>query len=266
MNKLLVKPDLSSQRVLHITPRTAGWKYVGFDCYDLRPGAVLAEAGDDNEVCVVLLSGSATLQSGEIDSGLIEGRKSVFDGLGTTALYVPKNTAWKATADSISEIAVCKAPGTTGDLPARLITADQMSRETRGTGNNVRKVCNILPELEPADSLLVVEVITPSGNWSSYPPHKHDTDNLPHESLLEEVYYHRLNPSQGYVHHRIYTNDRSLDETLSPEDRDVVCVPKGYHPVGVPHGYESYYLNVMAGPKRVWKFANDPAHEWMLEA
>jgi 5-deoxy-glucuronate isomerase len=109
-------------------------------------------------------------------------------------------------------------------------------------------------------------VITPSGCWSSYPPHKHDQDNLPAESLLEETYYHRLSPPQGFGFQRVYTDDRSLDETMAFSDGDVVLVPRGYHPVGAPYGYELYYLNVMAGPKRIWKFHNDPAHEWMLRA
>ena len=140
-----------------------------------------------------------------------------------------------------------------------------MSQEVRGEGTNTRYVRNILPETEAADGLLVVEVITPSGHWSSYPPHKHDRDASPEETLLEETYYHRLDPASGYAHQRVYTDDRSLDETLSAEDRDVVLVPRGYHPVGVPHGYTGYYLNVMAGPTREWHFYNDPAHEWMLK-
>ncbi len=123
---------------------------------------------------------------------------------------------------------------------------------------------NILPETEPADSLLIAEVITPGGHWSSYPPHKHDADNLPEESALEETYYHRLDPSQGFAFQRVYTDDRTLDETLCVHDGDVVLVPRGYHPVGAPHGYDLYYLNVMAGPRRTWVFNNDPEHEWML--
>ena len=87
-----------------------------------------------------------------------------------------------------------------------------------------------------------------------------------HESLLEETYYHRINPPQGYVLHRVYDDDHTLDEVMAVPDRCVVLVPKGYHPVGAPHGYESYYLNVMAGPKRVWKFHNDPDHEWIISA
>ena len=122
-----------------------------------------------------------------------------------------------------------------------------------------------LPETDPADSLLVVEVITPGGHTSSYPPHKHDTDNLPHESFLEETYYHRLNPPQGFGFQRVYTDDRSLDEAMVVEDGDVTLVPKGYHPVAATHGYDLYYLNVMAGPKRTWKFHNAPEHEWLLK-
>jgi 5-deoxy-glucuronate isomerase len=134
----------------------------------------------------------------------------------------------------------------------------------RGQGSNRRLVHNILPEQDPADSLLVVEVVTPAGNWSSYPPHKHDRDAYPQETLLEETYYHRLNPAQGFAFQRIYTDDRTIDSTLLVQDGDCVLVPRGYHPVGAPHGYDLYYLNVMAGPRRAWRFFNDPAHEWML--
>ena len=125
---------------------------------------------------------------------------------------------------------------------------------------------NILPEDQPAQSLLVVEVITPGGHTSSYPPHKHDQDNLPHESLLEETYYHRLNPPQGFGFQRVYTDDRSLDESMAVEDGDVTLVPRGYHPCAACHGYDLYYLNVMAGPKRTWKFHNAVEHEWLFEA
>ena len=117
----------------------------------------------------------------------------------------------------------------------------------------------------PAERLIVVEVYTPGGNWSSYPPHKHDTDDLPAESSLEETYYHRLHPAQGFAFQRVYTDDRSLDQSMAVEDHDVVMVPRGYHPVVVPYGYDSYYLNLMAGPTREWHFRNDPAHEWMLQ-
>ncbi|MGU9961526.1 MAG: 5-deoxy-glucuronate isomerase [Candidatus Puniceispirillales bacterium WSBS_2018_MAG_OTU23] len=263
MPKLLVKP--SSGSCLHdITPDSAGWRYVGFQMHKLSAGESLEALGNENEICIVLLAGNASFSADGQDFGSIEGRSSVFAGTPPHALYVPHKIAWRVTADSDCEIAICLAPGLTDTQKARVITPDMMSHEVRGSGTNTRHVCNILPETDPADSLLVVEVITPPGNWSSYPPHKHDTDNLPEESYLEETYYHRINPASGYVLHRVYTDDRSLDEVVAAEDHDVVLVPRGYHPVGAPHGYESYYLNVMAGPKRVWKFTNDPAHEWML--
>jgi 5-deoxy-glucuronate isomerase len=117
-----------------------------------------------------------------------------------------------------------------------------------------------------ADSLLVVEVLTPPGHWSSYPPHKHDRDDPPNETLLEETYYHRISPAQGFGMQRVYTDDRSLDEAIAFRDRDCVLVPRGYHTVSAPPGYAVYYLNVMAGPTRAWAFANDPDHEWTLHA
>ena len=158
---------------------------------------------------------------------------------------------------------MCTAPGG-GSFEARLIPPEEVAYSQRGVGSNVRHVFDILPETKPAHSLLVVEVITPAGNWSSYPPHKHDTDAPPDESLLEETYYHRIDPPQGFAFQRVYTGDGTLDETMTVHDRDVIMVPKGYHPVGAAHGYQLYYLNVMAGPKRVWKFTTEPAHRWLV--
>ncbi len=112
--------------------------------------------------------------------------------------------------------------------------------------------------------LLVVEVRTPASHSSSYPPHKHDRDALPEESLLEEIYYHRIDPPSGFAFQRVYTDDRTIDEAVVIEDHDVVLVARGYHPVVMPYGYQGYYLNVMAGPKRRWRFKNDPVHEWIL--
>ena len=263
MSDLLVRPQTG--RVRHnITPQSAGWSYVGFSEQVLAAGEIASCEGDECEYCLVLISGHMTFSADGKEFATIKGRDSVFDEEPPYALYVPFHTSWQVTAHSACELAICHAPGIDGKYPARLIKPEDMPLETRGTGTNTRYVRNILPETAPADSLLVVEVKTPSGNWSSYPPHKHDTDNLPHESYLEETYYHRIDPPQGYVLHRVYNDDRSLDEVMAAQDKDVVLVPEGYHPVGVPHGYESYYLNVMAGPKRIWKFHNDPDHEWIM--
>jgi 5-deoxy-glucuronate isomerase len=264
MSKLLVKPAAVSQ-VHQVTPTSAGWTYVGFAVHDLQAGEKLQCQQAGRELCLVVLSGSANITVGEQSWMSVGGRENVFADQAPGAVYVPAGQSADIVAIDAVEVAVCSAPGQGQSGPARLIDPATMSQEVRGEGTNTRHVRNILPETEAADGLLVVEVITPSGHWSSYPPHKHDRDASPEETLLEETYYHRLSPASGYAHQRVYTDDRSLDETLSPEDRDVVLVPKGYHPVGVPHGYTGYYLNVMAGPIREWHFYNDPAHEWMLE-
>ena len=263
MVNLLVKPNGNYGRVTHVSPETAGWTYVGFDLHKLRPGeSVSAETGT-REVCLVFVAGKGRAEADGKSFGLLGERMTPFDGI-PAALYVPANSNWQVTAETDLDLAVCSAPGDGGSLPARVIAPDKLSKETRGTGTNTRYVTNILPEDQPAESLLVVEVITPGGHTSSYPPHKHDTDNLPVESLLEETYYHRLNPPQGFAFQRIYTDDRSLDEAVAIEDGDVTMVPKGYHPTAACHGYDLYYLNVMAGPKRVWKFNNAKEHEWLL--
>lgn len=263
MSRLLVKPA-TAQQVHKITPETAQWEHVGFELYDLKAGDEINLQQVDRELCLVVLSGTASITVGEASWENIGGRSSVFEDKAPGAVYVPAGKKVEIKADTAVELAVCSAPGKGASGAARIIESGKMSQEVRGKGTNTRYVRNILPETELADNLLVVEVITPSGNWSSYPPHKHDRDALPEESKLEETYYHRLNPASGYVHQRVYTDDRSIDETLSAEDRDVVMVPEGYHPVGVPHGYTSYYLNVMAGPVRKWHFHNDPAHEWII--
>jgi 5-deoxy-glucuronate isomerase len=264
MSRLRLKPSGSTGRVHHVTPQSAGWSYVGFDLYKLAPGERLGEWTGHREVCLVLISGKAQVEAGNTDFGEIGGRMSPFEG-GPFAVYAPAGVDWAVEATTALELAVCSSPGVPDLLPPRLITPDTHPPIVRGKGSNTRHVTNILPEDDPANSLLVVEVMTPNGNTSSYPPHKHDTDDLPRESLLEESYYHRLNPPQGFGFQRVYTDDRSLDEAIAFEDGDVVLVPKGYHPVGTVHGYDSYYLNVMAGPTRVWKFHNAPEHEWLLK-
>jgi 5-deoxy-glucuronate isomerase len=262
---LLVKPKKNSQEIASVTPESAGWRYVSFSAHQLAPGESLTLSDDANELCAVVLSGMVSAKTDNLEWKEIGGRKSVFEDAAPYAVYVPPRTNLTITARSYAELALAGAPAK-GELPARLIEPAAMRRSARGKGANTRYVCDILPQDEPGESLLVVEVKTPSGNSSSYPPHKHDVDNIPIESLLEETYYHRIDPPQGFVFQRVYSDSRDIDESMAVEDRNVVLVPRGYHPVVVPHGYQSYYFNVMAGPKRVWHFHNDPAHEWILSA
>jgi 5-deoxy-glucuronate isomerase len=260
---LLIKPRKDSPEVASVTPQSAGWRYISFSARKLVPGAKVSFLDNSNELCVVVLSGIVSVQMEDTAWKEIGGRMSVFEDASPYAVYLPPRAKLTVTAKTDAELGVAGAPAK-GELPARLIEPASIRRSVRGKGANIRYVCDILPQDEPAECVLVVEVRTPSGNSSSYPPHKHDVDNVPIESQLEETYYHRINPPQGFVFQRVYTDSRDIDESMAVEDRDVVLVPRGYHPVVVPHGYESYYFNVMAGPKRVWHFHNDPAHEWML--
>jgi 5-deoxy-glucuronate isomerase len=264
MTDLLVRkhaPDAAGV-VLEVTPQSAGWRHVGFKVVELAAGQTARGGEVGREACLVILSGLADVGVGEAWFSGLGGRASVFEDKAPGAVYAPGGAAWTVMATTRVELAVCTAPAARAGSP-REIPAEAMSREVRGQGTNTRHVRNILPETEAAESLLVVEVITPGGNWSSYPPHKHDTAAAGEETALEETYYHRLNPPQGFAFQRVYTDDRSLDQTMAVEDGDVVMVPRGYHPVGASHGYDLYYLNVMAGPKRQWIFRNDPAHDWI---
>lgn len=249
--------------VLDITPESAGWTHVGFRVLDLAVGQVHEGREDGRETCLVVLTGKVDVIGGGAAFGNLGARDSVFDGP-ATSVYLPAGLDYAIRAVSDAQVAVCTAPGTGAGAP-RVIRPEDVGQETRGQGTNTRYVRNILDDKADAESLLVVEVITPGGHWSSYPPHKHDRDAFPEETFLEETYYHRLSPPQGFAFQRVYTDDRSIDETMAVEDGDVVMVPRGYHPVGAPHGYDLYYLNVMAGPRRDWVFKNDPAHEWIVK-
>jgi 5-deoxy-glucuronate isomerase len=262
---LLAKASPLGRQIVDVTPERAGWTHVGFRALRLAAGESETLETGARELCLVVLTGRVDVQAGDQRFAALGTRDSVFDERSPAAIYVPGQHSVRIAATSNAEIALCSAP--TDDQPraVRLLDPAAMKRSVRGQGSNTRFVCDILPHDDPtAAHLLVVEVLTPAGHSSSYPPHKHDTEAPPTETLLEETYYHRLNPPQGFAFQRVYTDDRSLDEAMAVENHDVVMVPRGYHPVVAPHGYDLYYLNVMAGPHRHWVFRNDPAHEWML--
>ncbi len=255
------EPGSNGNRLV-VTPESAGWSHVGFEVYTLAEGQSLHKETGGNELCVVLLSGKATVATQNKTWEHIGQRMSVFEQMAPYSVYVPPGDSVRIAADTELEIAICSAPGK-GTYEARLISPEDVAVEMRGTGDMERQVNNILPESAQADSLLVVEVFTPNGNWSSYPPHKHDQNNLPDETYLEESYYHRIKQEGGFAIQRVYTDDGSLNETMVVKDGDVVLVPRGYHPVSAPPGYDLYYLNTMAGPVRTWKFQDDPDHAWL---
>lgn len=261
MSPLLRKPAANNP-IHSITPQNAGWRYVGFELNRLNDGETLTGDAGERETCIVVVTGRADISAGGEAFGLVGERMDVFDGK-PWSVYVPGGARYAIRAQGSCEIALCSAPAVE-PRPARLISPDDVAEETRGKGTNTRHVRNILPDTSPiASSLLVVEVITPGGNWSSYPPHKHDTDDYPNETLLEETYYHRFKRGNGFGFQRIYTEDGSLDETMAFGHGDVVLAPRGYHPVGAPHGFDLYYLNVMAGPRRAWKFSFPKDHAFL---
>ena len=263
MANLLRKPNAASAKRHAISAASARWKYVGFGLYEMKPGQSVQEATAAQEVILVLVEGKATLSAGEVDFGEMGERMDVFEKTPPHCLYIPNDSDWLATATTYCTIAVCSAPGK-GNYPAQRLGPDGITLTPRGKGQNTRFVNNIaMEDRNVADSLLVTEVFTPNGNWSSYPSHRHDEDNYPDITYLEEIYYHRINPAQGFAIQRVYSEDGAIDETITAKNGDVVLVPKGHHPCAAPYGYELYYLNVMAGPLRKWRFANDPDHDWI---
>ncbi|PJG86119.1 5-deoxy-glucuronate isomerase [Conservatibacter flavescens] len=266
MSKLLSKSQKAHPKangeVQNVTPQSAGWEYVGFEMYHLQPKQTLSFQTDTTEACFVLVAGKATIQTEAHTFENIGNRQTPFERIPPYSVYVPHHQQVHIQAETYLELAVCRAPSN-GHLPVRLIRPEDVGVEKRGYGNNKRLVHNILPETELADSLLVVEVFTDEGNTSSFPSHKHDDKNSETETYLEETYYHRFEPAQGFALQRVYTDDRSLDECMAVYDGDVVQVPRGYHPVSTIAGYNNYYLNVMAGPVRKWRFTWEKDHQWI---
>jgi 5-deoxy-glucuronate isomerase len=261
-------PDGATLRIDAATERAdlggRGWHWISFSTHLLETGASVAREGDGREVAVVVLDGSVSISAAGRSLGEVGGRQSVFDDGPAPVVLVEPGLALEITALGAASVALAAAPG--GDVrETRLIDPGTMRVEARGSGMTTRTVRHLLPAEALAGRLILVEVVTPGGNWSSYPPHKHDTDDPPRECLLEELYYYRFALPQGFAFQRVYTPDRSLDEALTPMDGDVVLVPRGYHPVAAAAGYDCYYLNVMAGPVREWRFTLDPDHAWLMD-
>jgi 5-deoxy-glucuronate isomerase len=256
-------PD--SHGTIHaIEPADAGWSYVGFAALRLEPGAALAVPGDERERLVLVLEGWAAARVGGHDFGEVGSRTSVFDGPPPPVILAAPGDGVEIVARERSLVVVASAPAGLTRRTA-CVPPGEILVEQRGSGQTARRIHHLLPPAAEAGRLIAFEVFTPGGNWSSYPPHKHDTEDPPRESYLEEVYFYRFARPQGFAFQRVYTPDHSLDESLAPGDLDIVLVPRGYHPVGAAAGYDCYYLNVMAGPNRAWHFTVDPDHAWLMD-
>jgi 5-deoxy-glucuronate isomerase len=253
---------------LVITPETAGWGYSGLRVLELPAGGSATFATGDDEMVVLPLSGSCTV---ECDGERFEvaGRESVFSRV-TDFVYVPRDAQVRVSSAAGGRFALPGARATRR-LTARYGPADGVSVELRGAGQASRQVNNFCnPQTFDADKLIAVEVLTPAANWSSYPPHKHDEEREG-EAQLEEVYYFEVAPGpagEGIAYQRVYTSGpgREIDVCAEVRSGDTVLIPHGWHgpSMAVP-GYDLYYLNVMAGPspERAWLICDDPAHAWI---
>jgi 5-deoxy-glucuronate isomerase len=255
----VVHADKSNSLQTDITPERAGWRMLGFQVRALGAGETFSAQSEGNEQCLVFLGGDASVKVGG-ETWLVRGRRGVFAGL-PYSVYLPPDMAYSLRAEGRLEVAIGSAPAE-GKLPPRLITPEDVKVEMRGGHNVTRQITHIL---DPGDAehLLCVEVYTPSGNWSSYPPHKHDVQNPPDEVNLEEVYYYRMHPEDGWAVQRLYTDDRRLDERLLVDHGDAVLVREGYHPVVAAPGYDAYYLNFLAGETPSWVAKDEPRLAWV---
>lgn len=257
---------------VHVDPARAGWRYLSFRV--LAVSDRFSERLDPGlEHAVVMLAGGDARLDWRGGSSVLTGRSSPFESL-PSAWYVPVGSdacihAVPSARAHATLVAIATAPpsGRSGVANApRTITPADVKVEVRGAGNATRQINHIIAPDFPADRLEIVEVLTPSGNWSSWPPHKHDVDDMPTEAVLEEVYYYRFARPNAWGIQRLYRADRSRDATWEVRSGDVVLVTDGYHPFVAAHGDDAYYLNALAGDHRTMACSFDPDLAWVRES
>ncbi len=276
---ILVKPVSDPQdpdRILAITPESAGWEFISFQARRLATGQSWSFRTGENELAIVNLSGRYRVSSNRGHWSGIGSRENVFTGA-AHVLYLPRHTDFTITAEEGGEFAVTWVP-TDQDHEPFLVRPEEVPISIRGGDNVSRQINDLLPPGSPVHRLVLVEVYTPSGNWSSYPPHKHDVHIVDEagnliEADLEEVYFYKIDRPEGYAYQRVYTDERSplhqagypIDALVRPEDNHAVLVPEGYHPVVSAPGYTTYYLNVLAGSAQSLANQDDPRYSWVKE-
>jgi 5-deoxy-glucuronate isomerase len=238
-----------------------GFEFLSFRNVQLSPGGSFEAETGERELAIVVLGGRCSIASSRGTWHEVGRRPNVFLGV-PYALYLPVFTSFQITAGIPCDLALCYSKATERN-DAQLLTPNDIEVEIRGGANATRQINKILRPEFAAERLLIVEVYTPSGNWSSYPPHKHDVHNLPGEADLEELYYYRIDRPEGYAIQKVYTRDKRLDVTLTVRSGEMVRVPEGYHPVVAAHGYDVYYLNALAGSARSMAASDDPDFEWV---
>jgi 5-deoxy-glucuronate isomerase len=276
---LLVCPSTNPQDpnlILAVTPQSAGWDFISFQVRRLMSGNQWSFNSGENELAIILLSGAISIHSTRGNWNELK-RKNVWTGA-ATALYLPRDTEFTIRAESDSEFAVTWVP-TDQDHEPWLIQPSDLSISIRGGDNVSRQINDLLPPGSPVHRLILVEVYTPGGNWSSYPPHKHDVhieDEMGHlvEADLEEVYFYKIDKPAGYAYQHVYTDENSplqqagypIDALVIARNNCAVLIPEGYHPVVSAPGYTSYYLNVLAGSAQKLANQDDPRYSWVKES
>jgi len=265
---LHVHPDAAG--AVATDPDRSGWRYLSFRAFGLADGERVDLEHPELETAIVTISG------GGIDLGFpgragmeLTGRSSVFEGMPWSA-YIPAGTSATLTGRPSSGaravVAIAQAPtsGRSGVATEPILVGpDDVEIEIRGAGNATRQVNNIMMPAFPADRLLICEVFTPNGNWSGWPPHKHDVDDPPREAVLEETYYYQISRPEGWGIQRVYHRDGSRDLVLPVRDGDLLSVDQGYHPFASTQGYDAYYLNALAGDRRTMANTDDPDLAWV---
>jgi 5-deoxy-glucuronate isomerase len=269
--RLLGKPSTENEIYQSISSAEAGWTHLNFMARTLIPGQKWIGNTGSNEYLFVLLGGNFQAETSAGSWKTSNGRKDVFSGL-PHALYLPKNTDFEITPNGNFLDIACGWCLADKSFPAQLIIpgdVEKMGIEYRGGDNASRQINRIMPPGSECNKLVCVEVYTPSGNWSSFPAHKHDSRKSDPETgklleaQLEEIYFYKISKPQGFAMQRIYNDNRSLNEIAEAHNNDVVLIPEGYHPVVAGHGYNVYYLNFLAGSDQSLASTDDPDHKWI---
>lgn len=278
-DNLVVHPGNSIEPgiIVEVSPTAAGWDTIHFQARRLAAGATWSFDTGGHELALVVLGGTLDVTSDEGQWCGLGRRAHVFAGL-PYALYLSRHTAFTVAAVSDCEFAVAWVAADR-DFPSRLVTPADVAVEIRGGDHATRQINRIMPPGFPCQRLVVVEVYTPGGNWSSYPPHKHDAHTVDAggnllQADLDEVYYYKIDRPEGYALQRIYTDEESplhragypIDVAVIVRNDDVVLIPEGYHPVSSPVGYTAYYLNVLAGSAQSLASKDDPRYAWIKDS
>jgi 5-deoxy-glucuronate isomerase len=267
---LLVKPNSESSVYQSISPKSAKWNYLHFEARKMNLGDTWTFDTNNDEIVIVLLSGNFKVFSDKGNWETLNGRKDVFSGVAHT-LYLPRNTKFTLEASSKMLDIAYGWCASNEDFPAKFVTPENTPVVIFGGDNATRQFNDLIPPKFGCSRIVCREVYTPSGNWSSFPAHKHDERILDDkgnvlEPILEEIYFYKFQKPEAYAIQQVYTKDKSLDEIVKTKHNDVVLIPKGFHPVVAEHGFHCYYLNFLAGSDQCLENTTDPDHEWIYNS